>query len=406
MTRSPHGLWAAVVALGTAAACAPVTTPPETAPAPPRVATPAPAPAPSARERWAVPYRERAVALEAEGRLREALEAQRIALTIDPESTVGQEAVRRVAGEIERRIPLRIQEGRAALARGSHIEARRRFLAALALDPTNQAAFQALRSEVQDVETISHTVRSGESLATMAQRYYGDPARGEVIAETNRLTPNARVAVGTVLRIPEIPGLPFHRPDAPREVAAPRREATPSPGARVEPGREPPSPAEPARAEPARPETPPSPPVNPLLVEARAALERQDFATAAADADRLLAGQPGQADAVGIKKAALYGLGKAQLSQKRYQESYTTLTQLAKLAPDYEDAPTMLQQARTQLIEYHYGEGIRLYREEKLPEAIAQWRMVLELDPQHQSARRNLEQSERLLRGLEERRRR
>jgi cytochrome c-type biogenesis protein CcmH/NrfG len=52
-----------------------------------------------------------------------------------------------------------------------------------------------------------------------------------------------------------------------------------------------------------------------------------------------------------------------------------------------------------------YLKGIRLSREEKLREAVKEWRTVLELDPQHANARRNIEQAERLLRGLEERRR-
>jgi len=46
----------------------------------------------------------------------------------------------------------------------------------------------------------------------------------------------------------------------------------------------------------------------------------------------------------------------------------------------------------------------RLYREEKPAEAITEWRAVLELEPEHASARRNIDQAERLLKALEERR--
>ncbi|HEY3019381.1 MAG TPA: hypothetical protein VGJ32_04270, partial [Solirubrobacteraceae bacterium] len=62
-----------------------------------------------------------------------------------------------------------------------------------------------------------------------------------------------------------------------------------------------------------------------------------------------------------------------------------------------------LPQARRQVIDRHYQEGIRLFREEKLPEAIAEWRLVLDIEPQHVNARRNLDQAERLLKGLEQR---
>ena len=46
---------------------------------------------------------------------------------------------------------------------------------------------------------------------------------------------------------------------------------------------------------------------------------------------------------------------------------------------------------------------MRFYREEKLKEAIAEWRVVLEMDPGNANARRNIDQAEKLLRGLEQR---
>ncbi len=55
-------------------------------------------------------------------------------------------------------------------------------------------------------------------------------------------------------------------------------------------------------------------------------------------------------------------------------------------------------------MELHYREGVRLYREEKPAEAITEWRAVLELEPDHANARRNIDQAERLLKALEERR--
>jgi len=53
--------------------------------------------------------------------------------------------------------------------------------------------------------------------------------------------------------------------------------------------------------------------------------------------------------------------------------------------------------------EDHFGRGIRYYREEKRPEATVEEKAALELDPPHIAARKNLEQSVRLLKSLEER---
>ena len=55
-------------------------------------------------------------------------------------------------------------------------------------------------------------------------------------------------------------------------------------------------------------------------------------------------------------------------------------------------------------MQQHYAEGLRFYREEKLEEAITEWKVVLNLDPQHPSARKNIEQAEAILKRLEQRR--
>jgi tetratricopeptide (TPR) repeat protein len=372
-------------------ACATATPPDQTVtPKAPAAAPPpaAPPPAPSAQQRLVAEHRERAQQLEQEDALRTALEQWKIALTIDPTDPAALAGRAKLEARIEGLVAERIAAGRAALARGSQVEARRRFASALALDPSNRTAFEALQNEVRDVEFVTHTVRAGDSLASLAQQYYGDRSRSEVIWETNQLPPNPKLAVGTTLKIPEIPGVPFVRPDT-------RREATPV-VARPEVAT--------PRAEPAREEQPPE--VNPLLADAREALDRKDYVTAVSDVDKFLGGNPGHREALDLKKQVLYTLGKSQFDQRKYDESYQALTQLAKLQPNYEDSAKLLQQARVRVVERHYSEGIRLFRDEKLPEAVAEWRIVLGLDPQHANAKRNIDQAERLLRGLDERKKR
>ncbi len=142
----------------------------------------------------------------------------------------------------------------------------------------------------------------------------------------------------------------------------------------------------------------------PSLVEAREAFDRGEYAAALGHVDRVLAAQPQHREAVDLQKAILYRLGKAQFEQERYAESYQTLVRLAKLTPNYEDSAATLRAARDRLVQQHYGEGLRLFAEERVEEAIAEWRLALEYDPQHAGARRNLEQAERILKALEQRR--
>jgi tetratricopeptide (TPR) repeat protein len=342
------------------------------------------APPVSVFESLVAPHRKTAAGLEAAGDLRGALNAWKVALTIDPEDLLSLQGKKRVEDQISRTVSEELREGNDALKRGVHREARRRFLAALALDPGNKAAFESLQNEVREVRVISHTVRRGETLAAIAQFYYGDRSRSEVIWETNQLPPNPKLNPGLILKIPEIPGVPFvHVAEAPRDV--------PPAGA---------SQAEAAKSEGWEEE---GMAVNPMLAEAREALEREEFTLAIADVDRFLSQNPRNQEGIELKRTVLYQAGKTLLEQKKYAESFTALNQLVKLYPNYQDSPSMLTRVRTQLAQEHYNQGIRLYREEKLQAAIDQWRSVLQYDPAHGAAKKNIEQAERLLQGLKQR---
>jgi tetratricopeptide (TPR) repeat protein len=377
--------------------CAAATSTPSGPGAPTTVAKASPgaaAPAAAPREQLAARHRAEAERLEREGEPRRALDQWKIALLINKDDALAREGQTKLEARIEQSVSQRINEGRAALQRGSHVEARRRFLAALALDPFNRTAFDALQNDVREVETITYTVRAGDSLASIAQRYYGDRSRSEVIWETNQLPPSPRLVAGTVLKIPEIPGVPFAR-------AEPRRDPLPPVAAVPPPAGPAPPPGTPSRSEAPPRDEPPE--VNPLLADAREALERNEYTTALTGLDRLLASTPSDREGQDLRKVALYRYGKSQLDQQQYEESYRTLTLLAKLQPGYEDSARLLQQARTRAIDKHYSAGIKLYRDEKLPEAIREWQVVLEFDPSHVNAKKNIEQAERLMKGLEQR---
>lgn len=353
---------------------------------------PPPSASPPSVERHVEEHRKHARTLEQGGDLRRALDEWKIALTLAPDDAAAREGRTRVEKALEDGVATRVRLGQDALRRGAYQEARRHLLAALALDPGNKVAFTALRDEVKELRFVSHTVARGETLGSIAERYYGDRARAEVIWETNKLPANPRLAVGTRLMIPEIPGIPFQtwepRPAAP---AAPTEAAPP-------PAREPPPQA--PREEMGTPE------IHPLLADAREARERREYPAAIAAIDRLLEESPRNAEWLDFKKATLYDYGKTSMDGKQYDDAYRALSQLARLDPRYRDVTGLQRQARTRAIEAHYNEGIRLYRDEKLEGAIAHWRAVLEYDANHAEAKRNIEQAERLLKVLDERQRR
>lgn len=352
------------------------------APAPPVATAPVPAP-PSPRQQLAAGHRDKARRLEQSGDLRQALDEWKVALTIDPTDQAARDGRRQLEARMERSIGERLGQARDALAKGDNLEARRHLLAVLAMDPSNQVAFSALQNDVKEIRFVPHTVKAGETLATIAERYYGDRSRSEVIWETNQLPPNPRLTAGMQLKIPEIPGVPFVLPEL--------RPKPPEPVARPDA----PVPEGPKAVETVE--------INPLLVGARESLEKGEYQVALADVDRVLAGNAQNVDATELKKAVLYGLGKSQLGQRKYDESVRTLVQLARLAPTYQDSPVLLKQARERAAQVHYAQGLQLYREERLEDAITQWKAVLEYEPDHANAKKNIEQAERLLKSLQQR---
>ena len=176
-------------------------------------------------QQWAARHQRNAEILESNGLLAQALDESKIALTVDPDDASAQAQRKRLESRIEDEAARRIQAG-IKLTRASPSEAQRHFLAALALNPTLQVAFEALREVTATlvppsatlvppsvVKSITHTVRPSETPASIAELYYGDRSLGDVIEKANGLKPGAPLSVGQVLMIPEVPGVIILRPD-------------------------------------------------------------------------------------------------------------------------------------------------------------------------------------------------
>jgi tetratricopeptide (TPR) repeat protein len=111
-------------------------------------------------------------------------------------------------------------------------------------------------------------------------------------------------------------------------------------------------------------------------------------------------GTPGPRPGEEKKPEVLYAAAKAHIAEQHDEEAYRALAQLSSVSPGYRDSAAMLRSVRARLVQQRYQEGLRLLREERLETAIEQWRGVLELDPKHANARRNIEQAERMLHTL------
>ena len=83
---------------------------------------------------------------------------------------------------------------------------------------------------------LAHTLAQGESLSSLAQRFYGDPAKAGTLQAFSRIEDAKRLAVGTPLEIPLIAFVRAEKTQAavddakkPIAAAAPRAAAVPDP---------------------------------------------------------------------------------------------------------------------------------------------------------------------------------
>ncbi|MBW2592476.1 MAG: tetratricopeptide repeat protein [Deltaproteobacteria bacterium] len=81
----------------------------------------------------------------------------------------------------------------------------------------------------QKEKFIVHTLMYGESLSKLAQKYYGDYKRFDIIAEYNDMEDATRVKIGQEIKIPVIEGLPFYVDKAETTAAVPVEEPAPLP---------------------------------------------------------------------------------------------------------------------------------------------------------------------------------
>ena len=130
----------------------------------------------SPRQQLAVGHRDRAQRLERAGELRQALDEWKIALTIDPADAAAQ-ARRR---QIEARLGDQSASGSArAGRRWPRATTWRRggtFWRCSPWTRRTRSRFSALQDDVKEIRFVPHTVKAGETLATIAERYYGDRA--------------------------------------------------------------------------------------------------------------------------------------------------------------------------------------------------------------------------------------
>jgi tetratricopeptide (TPR) repeat protein len=157
----------------------------------------------------AAQYIERARNFEKKGMLPNALEQYKLALTVDPKNETAKKNHRRLSIYLKRLADERYKLGMKYYRIGKYGLARKEFLTALKFNPDHKSASKMLvsRQPRKTPKYVYHVIQAGESLASIAKKYYGDYKKYELIARFNQLKDATNVKPGQRIMIPDAKGM-------------------------------------------------------------------------------------------------------------------------------------------------------------------------------------------------------
>jgi tetratricopeptide (TPR) repeat protein len=232
---------------------------------------------------------------------------------------------------------------------------------------------------------IIHTVRPEETLSKLAQIYYGDLTKFEVIAKFNDIFDITSVRVGQKLKIPEVEGLPFlveGKVEETKTVSLPEDK----PVAVVEA------------------EKPEEPKIvrKPVSIEDQTANYRelgvelyknQEYSDAIIELNKVLSVNPDDQTAQQYMALAYFEKGRRSFDNKAYSQAETEFQASLKYnenCPECRDYIQKIEKNRRVSIR---EEAIALYNEKKFKEAIVKFETVVKNDPKDSGAREYLGKS-------------
>jgi tetratricopeptide (TPR) repeat protein len=214
---------------------------------------------------------------------------------------------------------------------------------------------------------ITHTVKAEESLSRLAQMYYGDYRKFDLIAKFNDMRATDSLRVGQEIKIPEIEGVPILTPGAEEDII----EVEPPP---IAPVTETPTEAEPA-------EEPPLPEAEPAEEDQATAYRKSgielynngDFNDAIIEFQKALNTNPDDKVARNYMSMAYYELGYASFNKADYSEAIKAFEKSWEYDSSCERCETYIKLSEDNFKDLHYRKGVSYFGEEKLAEAIDEW---------------------------------
>jgi tetratricopeptide (TPR) repeat protein len=283
---------------------------------------------------------------------------------------------------------------------------------ALALDPANRTARKLMRQITmspaeyfKDTEYFEYVMRPDDDLSTVAEKFLKDPLKFHILAKYNNLDNPAGLMPGKILKIPGEKPERFKRTPQPMAAQNTTASSTETPIIEQDPK------LKLARQHYDRGEyqkaidlldqyRSDNPNARDLLVlsytsYANALVEKAELLEAQTVLEKALSVQPDnnvlreQLRKVKNKRRAerLYQAGLEQHLAGNDDDAFRVFRKVLELNPKHMLARKQLTQIKPDLIETYHKKAMLLYRKQELKEAIKIWDEVLRIDPQHELAK-------------------
>ena len=256
-------------------------------------------------------------------------------------------------------------------------------------------ALEPMPGEIITVKSyVTHTVEPGETLAKLAQMYYGDHKKFDLIAKFNGLKDAADLKVGKEIKIPEVDGVPFSAEGKVKET----REAKIAEGVTVSEG----MPKKEKREE--------EPIKERITKEDQLANYRElgielfknkEYAGAINEFHKVLNVHPDDSVTREYLAKSHFEQGLVLFAKEDYLAARDAFKATLQYDKDCDKCEKNIQECEERYKEVHYDKGLSYFGDEKLADAIREWELVYILDTQYKDVDKNLKKARALLKRLE-----
>ncbi len=298
---------------------------------------------------------------ENEGALKKALLYLRMVHELNPADASAPNKIAQMEKDIQRLAQSHFNMGMAAYEKGDLEGAKKAFLTALRYAPQHQKALGRLKKLTAQKGTTTYRVEKDDTYKHIARKVYQDPTKDFLIA----------YFMGRELTEPPEPGTDVQLPLLGHISASKPKIQKPAPI-----------------------------PVEQKLSRAKASLENKKYDAVLKGIESILSHNPKNKEALALKNAACYGLGKEMESKGRYYNALNWFTLVDSEYPDIKETISLVRTKMQYAADVYYRKGVRHFVDEDLQKAIQQWEKALEINPDHQKAKADIQKAKTLLKEL------